>query len=80
MASKGAKSKTRAPDTTHKENDYLQDLVGRKCTVTVKLEDNSECDGVVEFFDATFLRLTRDGDPNLFIYKDQIKYLFETPA
>ena len=41
------------------------------------MEDNQEVVGYVEFFDATFVRLTRPGEPNLFIYKHDIKYILE---
>jgi sRNA-binding regulator protein Hfq len=37
-------------------------------------------EGRVEFFDASFIRLTRDQQPNLFIFKHDIKYLFEAES
>ena len=43
----------------------------------VRLSDNQEVEGVVEFYDATFIRLTREGAPNLFLYKQDLKYLYE---
>ena len=43
----------------------------------VRLSDNQEVEGIVEFYDATFIRLTREGAPNLFLYKHDIKYLYE---
>ena len=42
-----------------------------------RLTDNSEVEGIVEFYDVDFIRLTRDGEPNLFLYKHDIKYLYE---
>ena len=33
--------------------------------------------GWVEYFDDSMLRLTRDGKPNLFIYKNQIQTITE---
>jgi sRNA-binding regulator protein Hfq len=73
-----AKSKTRAPETTHEEGKYLRYLADKQIPVRVKLTDDSELDGTVEFFDEGFIRLTRhEGEPNLFIYKHDIKYLQE---
>ena len=72
-----AKSKTKAPESTLAENKYLLELVDNQQRVKVKLEDNQEVIGYVEFFDATFIRLTRPGEPNLFIYKHDIKYMLE---
>jgi len=45
--------------------------------VRVRLSNNEEVTGVVEFFDHAFIRLTRHGAPNLFLYKHDIKYLYE---
>ena len=39
--------------------------------------DNEEVRGVVEYYDQRFIRLTRAGAPNLFIFKHDIKYLYE---
>jgi host factor-I protein len=33
--------------------------------------------GWIEYFDDTMLRLTREGQPNLFIYKHQIRSITE---
>ena len=43
----------------------------------VRLTDDEEVDGVIEFYDTGFIRLTREGKPNLFLYKHDIKYLYE---
>ena len=34
-------------------------------------------EGVIEYYDHRFIRITRPGAPNLFIFKHDIKYLFE---
>ena len=36
-----------------------------------------EVEGLIEFYDAKFIRLTRDGEANLFLFKHDIKYLYE---
>ena len=77
MASKGAKSRTKAPQQTLEEVKYLKFLIENEILVRVRLANNEEVDGRVEFYDANFIRLTRDGGPNLFIFKHDIKYLYE---
>lgn len=72
-----ASSKTKAPEQTFEESKYLRRLADGKTRVRLKLADNSEIAGVIEFFDESFLRLTREGQPNLFIYKHDVKYLWE---
>jgi len=77
MASKGASSKKKAPETTLREVEYWKDLVARQQPVRVRLMDNQEHSGTIEYFDAAFVRLTRIGQPNLFLFKHDIKYVYE---
>jgi host factor-I protein len=78
MASKGAHTaKSKAPDTTYEEVKYLRHLIDEKIRVHLRLTDDEEVIGLIEFYDAGFLRLTRPGEPNLFVYKHDIKYLYE---
>lgn len=72
-------SKTRAPLETFEEAKYLRHLAEKQVPVRVRLSDNSEVEGVVEFYDDSFIRITRKGAPNLFLFKHDIKYLLEIP-
>jgi host factor-I protein len=71
------KSKTRAPEQTFEEVKYLKSLIDRGIPVCVKLTDDQEVRGTVEFYDEGFIRLTRENAPNLFLFKHDIKYLYE---
>jgi len=73
----GKVSKAKAPEQTLQEVNFLKHLIEHRVPVRVRLSDNQEVEGVIEFYDAHFIRLTRDGDPNLFLYKHDIKYLYE---
>lgn len=73
----GKISRIKAPDHTFQEVRYLERLVDDRVPVRVRLSDNSEIDGTIEFYDARFIRLTRQGEPNLFLFKHDIKYLIE---
>jgi host factor-I protein len=68
-------SKTKAPDQTFEEAKFLRHLVEDRIPVRVRLSDNQEVEGMIEFFDQSFIRITRDGQPNLFLFKHDIKYL-----
>ena len=72
-----ASSKTKAPEQTFEEVKYLRHLVDTHQTVRLRLTDDQEIEGSIEFYDECFLRVTRSGEPNLFIYKHDIKYLWE---
>ena len=69
--------KTKAPEQTFEEVKYLRHLIDNRVPVNVRLTNNEVIPGIIEFFDEGFIRLTRDGEPNLFIYKHDIKYLSE---
>jgi hypothetical protein len=73
----GKVSNTKAPEQTFEEVNYLKRLIDDQVTVRVRLSDNQEVEGIVEFYDTNFIRLTRAGGPNLFVFKDDIKYLYE---
>ena len=73
----GKISKTKAPAQTFEEVRYLRHLIEARIPVRVRLTDNQEVEGTVEFYDANFIRLTRHGEPNLFLFKHDIKYLYE---
>jgi host factor-I protein len=69
--------KTPPPGETGQEALYLRSLSERQVTVTVKLRDGETVKGWIEYFDDGMLRLTREGKPNLFIYKHQIRSITE---
>lgn len=67
----------RPAEQTFEEIKYLKRLIDGKTPVRVKLADNEVVEGVIEYYDQRFLRVTRTGAPNLFIFKHDIKYLYE---
>ena len=71
------RSKTPPPGETGQEALYLRSLSDRQVQVTVKLRDGEMVRGWIEYFDEGMLRLTREGKPNLFIYKHQIRSITE---
>jgi host factor-I protein len=76
VATSKAKS-SRPPEQTFEEIKYLKQLIEKKTLVCVKLSDGEIVKGVIEYYDQRFIRITRAGKPNLFIFKHDIKYLYE---
>jgi RNA chaperone Hfq len=74
----GHRDKAGPHESTEKETRYIKHLIDNRIPVTVRLVDNQELSGTIEYYDVSFIRLTRTDGPNLFIYKHQIKYLYET--
>jgi sRNA-binding regulator protein Hfq len=73
----GKVSNAKAPEQTFEEVKYLKRLIDDRVPVCVRLSDNQQVEGIVEFYDANFIRLTRADGPNLFLFKHDIKYLYE---
>jgi host factor-I protein len=71
------RSKAPPPGETGQEALYLRSLSDRQINVQVKLRDGETVRGWIEYFDDGMLRLTREGKPNLFIYKNQISSISE---
>jgi sRNA-binding regulator protein Hfq len=71
------KAKTKPPEQTLEEVKYLRYLIEHDIRVRVRLVNNEEFTGTIEFYDTNFIRLTRTDGPNLFIFKHEIKYLYE---
>lgn len=77
MAKRPVSSKSRAPEQTLEEVRYLKQLVDEQITIRIKLENNEEVEGVIEYYDHSFIRINRPDGPNLFIFKHDIKYFYE---
>jgi host factor-I protein len=71
-------AKTPPPGETGQEALYLRSLSERQVPVAVKLRGGEVVRGWIEYFDDGMLRLTREGKPNLFIYKHQIETITES--
>lgn len=71
------RSKTPPPGETGQEALYLRSLSERQMPVEIALRDGEIVRGWIEYFDEDMLRLTRDREPNLFIYKHQIRTIAE---
>jgi host factor-I protein len=71
------KGKTPPPEETFEEVAYLKLLGEKQKAVSVKLVDGEIVRGWIEYYDRNMIRLTREGAPNLFIFKHEIMYIAE---
>jgi host factor-I protein len=69
--------KTPPPDETFEESAYLKLLGEKQKTVSIKLTGGEVVRGWIEYYDRNMVRLTREGAPNLFIFKHDIMYIAE---
>jgi host factor-I protein len=71
------KPKSPPPEDTYEEALYLKLLGEKQKPVTVKLMGGETVRGWIEYYDKNMIRLTREGEPNLFIFKHEIMYIAE---
>ena len=65
------------PDQTNAENFYYVKQMQSKTPMVITLKDGEVLRGVIEWYDRSCLKLNRDGDPNLLLYKSNIKYMYK---
>jgi host factor-I protein len=73
----GAAKKGTPPEQTNAENFYYQKQMQNKTPMVIVLCDDEEIHGVIEWYDKSCIKVNREGEPNLMIYKPSIKYMFK---
>jgi host factor-I protein len=71
------RGRTPPPEETFEEAAFLKSLGEKQRPVTIKLMDGQTVRGWIEYYDKNMVRLTREGAPNLFIFKHEIMYIAE---
>ena len=71
------RGRTPPPEDTFEEAAFLKALGEKQKSVSVKLMDGQVVHGWIEYYDKNMVRLTREGAPNLFIFKHEIMYIAE---
>jgi host factor-I protein len=71
------RGRTPPPEDTFEEAGFLKALGEKQKLVSVKLMDGQTVSGWIEYYDKNMVRLTREGAPNLFIFKHEIMYIAE---
>lgn len=77
---KTAVKKAPPPDTTNAENFYYVKQMQAKTPMVIVLKDGEEIHGVIEWYDKSCLKVNRENEPNLLIYKPNIKYMYKNEA
>lgn len=77
-AASAAAAKKQVPaESTNAENYYYVKQMQAKTPMVITLNDGEELHGTIEWYDRTCIKLTRDGAPNLLLYKAAIKYMYK---
>jgi host factor-I protein len=73
----GGGRKPAPPEQTNAENFYYQKQMQSKTAMVIVLRDGEEIHGVIEWYDKSCLKVARNGQSNLLVYKPAIKYMFK---
>ena len=73
----GGGRKPAPPEQTNAENFYYQKQMQAKTPMVIVLRDGEEVHGMIEWYDKSCLKVTRNGQTNLLIYKPAIKYMYK---
>jgi sRNA-binding regulator protein Hfq len=66
------------PDQTNAENFYYVKQMQSKTPMTIVLKDGETLQGVIEWYDKSCLKVNREGEPNLLLFKSNIKYMYKS--
>jgi host factor-I protein len=73
----GGGKKVAPPEQTNAENFYYQKQMQSHTPMVIVLRDGEELHGTIEWYDKACLKLTRNGQPNVMVYKPAIKYMYK---
>ena len=73
----GAGKKVAPPEQTNAENFYYQKQMQAHTPMVVVLRDGEELHGTIEWYDKSCIKLIRNGEPNIMVYKPAIKYMYK---
>jgi sRNA-binding regulator protein Hfq len=66
-----------APESTHAESFYFQKQMQGRTPMVIVLKDGEEIHGWIEWHDRNCIKVNRNGQPNLLLYKQSIRYMFK---
>lgn len=65
------------PEQTNAENFYYVKQMQSKTPMVIVLKDGEELHGVIEWYDKCCLKVNRENEPNVLVYKPNIKYMYK---
>ena len=73
----GGGRKSAPPEQTNAENFYYQKQMQSKTPMVIVLGDGEEIRGMIEWYDKSCIKVNRNGQSNLLVYKPAIKYMYK---
>jgi len=77
MTVRQARKKPTPPEQTNAENFYYVKQMQGRTPMVVVLQDGEKLHGVIEWYDKYCIKVNRVTEPNLLVYKANIKYIYK---
>ena len=77
MTVRKVRSKRAPGDQTNAENFYYVKQMQNRTLMVLVLKDGEQIQGVIEWYDKDSLKVNRRSEPNLFVLKHNIKYIYK---
>ncbi len=74
---RGGGRKGAPPEQTNAENFYYQKQMQSRTPMVIVLRDGEHLHGYIEWYDRNCIKVNRNGQPNLMVYKPSIKYMYK---
>ncbi len=65
------------PEVTSAEAFYYVKQMNNRTPMIVVLDNGERLNGHIEWYDRSCIKVNRDGEPNLLVYKHAIKYMYK---
>jgi host factor-I protein len=73
----GGGRKPTPPEQTHAENFYYQKQMQTHTPLVVVLKDGEQIHGTIEWYDRDCIKISRNNQSNILVYKPSIKYIYK---
>ena len=77
MTVRSQKKKPTPQEQTNAESFYYLKQMQNKTPMVVILQDGQHLRGIIEWYDKNCIKIHRNGEPNLLVFKHSIKYLYK---
>ena len=76
-SSAAGRRRSAPPDVTAAEAFYYLKQMNTKTPMVVVLDSGEQLRGQIEWYDKTCLKVHREADPNLLVFKHSIRYMYK---
>ncbi|HVN82382.1 MAG TPA: RNA chaperone Hfq [Terriglobia bacterium] len=77
MTVRTQKKKAAPQEQTNAESFYYLKQMQNKTQMVVVMLDGQELHGIIEWYDKNCIKVNRDADPNLLVFKHAIRFMYK---